>query len=114
MADFYAECKAPNGVYKFYLDGEWHESASGAAVKILNPCTNAAAHQVQGVRAARGGRGGPGFRMWAWLPHAPAARSGLGGALRASYTPHTASGSAIRVPLWRDAQPRRPQIAAVD
>jgi len=48
QADFYAECVAPSGAYKFFKDGQWVESASGKTVKILNPTTNAPAFEVQG------------------------------------------------------------------
>ncbi|KAG2431249.1 hypothetical protein HYH02_013383 [Chlamydomonas schloesseri] len=47
MCDFYAPILASNGVYKYYIDGEWKESASGKSVAISNPSTRETAYQVQ-------------------------------------------------------------------
>ncbi|KAG2500942.1 hypothetical protein HYH03_000767 [Edaphochlamys debaryana] len=46
-SEFYKDILAPTGVYKFYADGEWRESASGKSVAILNPSTRHACYQVQ-------------------------------------------------------------------
>jgi len=48
QTDFYADCVASNGIYKYFKDGHWVESGSGKTVAILNPTTNVAAFQVQG------------------------------------------------------------------
>jgi hypothetical protein len=48
---------APNGVYKYYKEGQWLESSSGKAVKILNPCTGQAVYQVQGEPSQPAGSG---------------------------------------------------------
>ena len=45
---FYDEIKAPGGAYKFYVNGEWKESASGKTQAILNPSNNQPVYQVQG------------------------------------------------------------------
>lgn len=45
---FYSEIQAPTGVYKWHVDGEWRESASGKTVGVVNPCTRATAYQVPG------------------------------------------------------------------
>ena len=55
--DFYAECVAPSGAYRYFQDGKWLESSSGNTVKILNPATNAAEFQVQG-ESIQDGTGG--------------------------------------------------------
>ncbi len=49
--DFYSDILASSGSYKFYLNGEWKESASGKTVAILNPATNQTAYTVQGIVA---------------------------------------------------------------
>ncbi len=48
MSSFYAEVLGQNGSYKFFLDNEWRESASGKQLAILNPSTNAPVYSVQG------------------------------------------------------------------
>ena len=57
MADFYADCVAPDGKYRWFLDGQWKESASGKGVSIINPTTNEPCFRVQGER--RGEPRGP-------------------------------------------------------
>lgn len=41
-----------SGTYKFYLNGEWRESASGKGVNIKNPQTNDTAFTVQACTPA--------------------------------------------------------------
>ncbi|PNH04655.1 NADP-dependent glyceraldehyde-3-phosphate dehydrogenase [Tetrabaena socialis] len=45
--EFYKDILASSGIYKFYVNGEWRESASGKAVSISNPSTRQTAFQVQ-------------------------------------------------------------------
>lgn len=51
-AEFYAPILAASGAYKYYVNGEWRESASGKTVAINNPCTRQAQYQVQGASRA--------------------------------------------------------------
>ena len=48
--NFYADCLAPSGVYKYFFENQWVESSSGKTVKILNPSTNTAIYEVQGEK----------------------------------------------------------------
>ena len=48
MAGFYDEIVASNGVYKYYVNGEWKESSSKKTVSITNPSTLKKDFQVQG------------------------------------------------------------------
>ncbi|KAI7842762.1 hypothetical protein COHA_003510 [Chlorella ohadii] len=52
MSSFYAEVLGQNGSYKFFLDNEWRESASGKQLAILNPSTNAPVYSVQACTKA--------------------------------------------------------------
>lgn len=52
MTDFYKDIVAASGIYKFYLNGQWVESASGKSVSITNPTTNQTAFRVQGALIA--------------------------------------------------------------
>jgi hypothetical protein len=51
LSEFYADCVAPSGHFKFFLDDKWVESSSSKTVKILNPTTNQTAYEVQGEEA---------------------------------------------------------------
>jgi hypothetical protein len=46
---FYADILSSSGVYKYYVDGEWKESASGKTVNVINPTTQKPEYQVQGA-----------------------------------------------------------------
>lgn len=46
--DFFADCRAPSGAFKYFNKNEWLESTSGKTVKITNPTTNTTAFEVQG------------------------------------------------------------------
>lgn len=48
MTGFYDEIVASNGVFKYYVNGEWKESSSGKTVGVLNPTTNKNDFKVQG------------------------------------------------------------------
>lgn len=48
MTGFYDEIVASNGVYKYYVSGEWKESTSGRTVGVLNPTTQKTDYKVQG------------------------------------------------------------------
>ena len=52
MTGFYDEILAKNGVYKYYVNGEWKESSSGKTVGVINPSTLKKDFQVQGARGA--------------------------------------------------------------
>jgi glyceraldehyde-3-phosphate dehydrogenase (NADP+) len=43
----FSSIQSSNGAFKFLLDGEWKESASGKTVPVLNPQTGEPAFQVQ-------------------------------------------------------------------
>jgi hypothetical protein len=48
QTEFFLDCLASSGAYKYFNKNQWCESASGKTVKILNPTTNACAYEVQG------------------------------------------------------------------
>ncbi|KAL4439898.1 hypothetical protein ABPG75_002899 [Micractinium tetrahymenae] len=45
--EFYSNCVAPSGAYKFHVAGQWSESSSGKLQAILSPQTNSTFAQVQ-------------------------------------------------------------------
>ncbi len=49
---FYAPVVSPSGVYRYYIEGAWKESSSGATVAIINPSTRQPEYKVQGERWA--------------------------------------------------------------
>jgi glyceraldehyde-3-phosphate dehydrogenase (NADP+) len=51
-SDFYGEILAPSGAYKYFINGEWRESASGKSVAIINPSTRQTAYNVQACTQA--------------------------------------------------------------
>ena len=52
-AAFYADIRAPDGSFKFLVNGEWRVSSSGATCDSLNPSrANAAAHAFQACTRA--------------------------------------------------------------
>lgn len=54
-AAFYAPIRAAgSGAFKYFVDGEWRESASGKTVPVLNPSTQAQEYAVQGERGCGG------------------------------------------------------------
>ena len=48
MGGFYDEIVASNGVYKYYVNGEWKETSSNRTVGVTNPSTLKKDFQVQG------------------------------------------------------------------
>ena len=48
MGGFYDEIVASNGVYKYYVNGEWKETSSNKTVGVTNPSTLKKDFQVQG------------------------------------------------------------------
>lgn len=46
---FYADLQTSAGVYKYYFDGQWLESKSGASVAVTNPTTRQTAYHLQGT-----------------------------------------------------------------
>lgn len=110
MSGFFAEVLGQNGAYKFFLENEWRESASGKRLDIICPSTNAPVYAVQGEEAQ--GRRPWATRFWAsrgackrplrapevhcgWLG-LPECRIALGGGAR------PAAGGGRR-PLWEVA-----------
>jgi len=49
MTGFYDEIVAKNGVYKYYVNGEWKETSSNRTVPVINPSTLKKDFQVQGM-----------------------------------------------------------------
>ena len=49
MSGFSDEIVAKNGVFKYYVNGEWKESSSGRTVGVVNPSTLKKDFQVQGA-----------------------------------------------------------------
>ena len=49
MTGFYDEIVAKNGVYKYYVNGEWTETSSNRTVPVINPSTLKKDFQVQGM-----------------------------------------------------------------
>ena len=48
MSGFYDEIRAKNGVFKYYVNGEWKETTSNRTVGVTNPSTLKKEFQVQG------------------------------------------------------------------
>ncbi len=48
---FYADIVSSSGLYKYFVDGEWKESASGKTVNVINPTTQKPEYQVQGAHS---------------------------------------------------------------
>lgn len=46
--NIYSAIQAASGVYKFYCNGQWLESASGKSVPVINPTTEEKDYAVQG------------------------------------------------------------------
>lgn len=45
---FFKDSITSQGIFKYYVNGEWRESSSGKTVGINNPTTQAVEYQVQG------------------------------------------------------------------